>query len=191
MLTWNIQAFKTFRKNLPYLPFSRFPEKTDEWLCLFSGKMCPSGALYSTSKEAPRSKFYLFAQTFFAIKPSSKLFCLCSESKGWITVLIKVSVWYLCYSSSYSWLVNKELKIGHRLSSPVVFGDCPVYGKVLKILSDSVFWLIPTFQSRFFFKRLSKLDADDKISWIVVFAQHVIRHGREVRPLVTLELFSA
>lgn len=113
---------------LLYLYFSRFPTKPDEWLCLFSGIICLSETSYSSSKETLHGNFYPFTQTLFVCKPSSsKMFCLYSESIKWITILIKVSVWYLCCSSSYSWLVNKELKIGHRLSSPVNFGDSPVY----------------------------------------------------------------
>lgn len=153
--------------------------------------MCLWETLYSPSKEALHSEFYLFTHTLFADKPSSsKLFCLCSESKEWITVLIKVSVLYLCYFSSYTCMVNKELKIGHRLSS-LVFGDYPRYKKVLNIPSSSVFWLIFTCPSRFFFKSLSKLNADHKINWIVMFAQCIIRNRREVRPLATLAFFLA
>lgn len=151
--------------------------------------MCLWETLYSPSKEALQGEFYLFTHTLFADKPSSsKLFCLCSESKGWITILIKVSVLYLCYFSSYSWLVNKELKIGPRLSS-LVFG--PLYKKVLNILSSSVFWLIFTRPSMFFFKSLSKLNANHKTNWIVMFAQCITRNRREVRPLATLAFFLA
>lgn len=95
--------------------FYREKKKKKKNECLFSG-ICLSVCLYSPSKEAPRGKFALFSQAHFASKPfSTKLYCLCSDSKGWITVLIKVSILHRCYSSSYSRLMNKEWKMGHRL----------------------------------------------------------------------------